>query len=427
MSEKRRAKRAWIRSGLVKTAAVFMFVSCANVPMSAVGPASETALRNAWALYNAQKYRESSDAFEAIIASSTPSARLYYYAALANRACNRNARARQLCQYIATNFSATQEAGFAAKLFPEIAPASTASASAGSAATPADPIPPSLKGKSTEEMLKTEEGRKYVAEQIAKREARSMATKPGSVSPMMAKWKESGKPGVRVFSASDIAKEGAHGIDQMYYPNCWFESTMSTLASLPRGQKLMADMVSYGQKEGTYVVRFPGDGRIYDIDEKLLEEKGIHNKALWATLIECGQVLKFPEDNGNLLSEGLSTLTGQKAQVLEPDESSDQELSSFIDGALKSQNPIICGTNHYSRMPTNVQWLVEPSHAYTVIGFEPASGLIKLRNPHGANSRRFNLKGDSRHEKFEQLEDGVFKIHISLFKQFFQQIARANI
>lgn len=426
MSEKRCARRAKTgSSSLVKAAAVLLLMSNSILSAPAAGPVNEASLRSAWALYNAQKYRESADAFEALIAASTPNPRLYYYAALSLRACNRNARAKQLCQYISANFPSTQEASFAARLFPDASSSSSSSSTASSGGSAADPVPPSLRGKSTEEMLKTEEGRKYVADQIAKKE--SASSKHGAVSPMLAKWRESGKPGARVFSAAEIAKEGANGIDQMYYPNCWFESTMSTLASLPRGQRLMADMVSYGPKEGTYVVRFPGDGKIYNIDEKLLEDKGIHNKALWATLIECGQVLKFPEDNGNLLSEGLACLTGQKAQVLDPDECSDQELSSFIDGAVKSQNPIICGSNHYSYMPRDMSLLVEPSHAYTIIGFDPASGLIKLRNPHGANSRRFTLKSDPRHEKFEMLDDGVFKIHMSLFKHFFSQVARANI
>jgi len=38
------------------------------------------------------------------------------------------------------------------------------------------------------------------------------------------------------FTAEDIAHDGAHGIDQSRYPNCWFECSMSALAQLPRGQ-----------------------------------------------------------------------------------------------------------------------------------------------------------------------------------------------
>lgn len=419
MNEGKRAIRASVcASALLRAATVVMLISNSMLAAPAAGPANETALRNAWSLYTQQRYRESSDAFEALIASSTPNARLYYYAALAHRASNRTARAKQLCQYISSTFPTAPEAAFAQKLFPGSTPSPTASTSG------ADPIPDSLKGKSTEEMLKSEEGRRYVAEQLAKKES-GAGSRGEELSPMLAKWKESGKPGARVFTAADIAKEGANGIDQMYYPNCWFESTMSTLAQLPRGQKLMADMVSYGHKEGTYVVRFPGDGRIYNIDEKLLEDKKIHNKALWATLIECGQVLKFPADNGNLLSEGLSTLTGQKSQSLDPEDASEQELSSFIDGAVKSQNPIICAT--HNGIPAGMPYIVETNHAYTIIGFEPSSGMIVIRNPHGANSRRFALKNDPRHEKFEMMDDGVFRIHMSLFKKYFDEVAKANI
>ena len=36
------------------------------------------------------------------------------------------------------------------------------------------------------------------------------------------------------FTAADIARDGAGAIDQSDYPNCWFEASMSSLASLPQ-------------------------------------------------------------------------------------------------------------------------------------------------------------------------------------------------
>lgn len=422
MSEKQRVKRASLNSGLVKAAVVLMFVSCTSVPVSAVGPANETALRNAWALYNAQKYRESSDAFEAIIATSTPSARLYYYAALANRACNRTARARQLCQYIAANFPGAPESPYAQKLFPSSAPqvassSSSLSSSSSSSSEAAFEVPEMFRGKSPEEVMKMPGGQEYLNKKIA------MAESASKVSPMRGLTK-GGKVGERVFTPADIAKDGANGIDQMYYPNCWFESSMSSLASLPRGQKLMADMVRYGPEEGSYVVRFPGDGQEYKITEEKLEKSGIHDKALWATLIECAQIMKFRARGGQLV-EGLGALAGGKPMSMDPDSSSEQELSLFIDGAVKSQNPVVCGTHHY--IPSGLPELVVTGHAYTIIGFEPSSGMVKIRNPHGANSTRFNLPNDPNHQKFHQLDDGVFKMHISLFKQYFVEVAKAHI
>lgn len=396
-------------------AGLLMLISQAGLVASALGPVDEKAMSNAWTLYNQHKYPASADAFEALIKSSTPNARLYYYAALSNRACSRNARAKQLAQYIVANFAGSTEAGYAQKLYPDSAPVATS-------APPEEALPDALKGKNLQELMKTEEGRKAVEEALAKKEAAAAAAK-SKVSPLMAKAKGA-RPGQRVFSVDDIAKHGAGGIDQMYYPNCWFESSMSALAMLPRGQRLMADMIRYGAKEGTYVVRFPGDGVEYTIDEEKLEKTGIHNKALWATLIECAQTMKFPHDNGGYLDDGLACMTGRPAQTINPGSASEQELIAFIQGAVSSQNPIICGTS--SRIG-HLPRLVFPSHAYTIVGFDPASGLIKIRNPHGTNSQRFVLQNDPNHRKFEQLDDGIFKIHISLFQQYFDDMARSNI
>jgi hypothetical protein len=385
----------------------------AGLAVSAGELAEKTPQGNAWTLYSQQKYTASSDAFESLIRTSTPNARLFYCAALANMGCGRSARAKQLCQYVITNFSGTTEAAYAQKLFPGAAPR---------VASAPEALPESLKGKKVEELMKTEEGRKAVEEALAKKEAAAAAAS-AKISPMLAK-STHGRTGDHVFTTAEIAKDGAGGIDQMYYPNCWFESSMSALAMLPRGQRLMADMIRYGDKEGHYIVRFPGDGVEYKITEEKLEKSGIHNKALWATLIECGQTLKFPEDAGAQLSEGLGCLTGQRADTIAPASASPQELSSFIEGAVKSQNPIICGSQYsMSGLPR----LVVASHAYAIIGFEPASGMITIRNPHGANSERFTLTNDERHQKFEQLNDGVFKMHISLFPYYFSQVARASI
>ncbi len=416
MSGKECLKRTGLgRDRLAQIAAVLVISSCTAFAATAAGPVNETALRSAWALYTQQKYRESSDAFEALVASSTPNARLYYYAALAHRACNRSARAKQLCQYISTTFPSSPEAAYAQKLYPS---AATQVAGGGEGGAAEFVENPQFKDKAPDELLKTDEGRKYLAAKMAKQIVAS------GTSPMRAQSK-GGRQGERVFSAADIAKDGANGIDQMHYPNCWFESSMSSLAMLPRGQRLMSDMVRYGPKEGTYIVRFPGDGNEYLITEKELDEKGIHDKALWATLIECAQTQKFPDDNGGQLSEGLGYLTGQRAEVLSPGDASDQDISSFIDGAVKSGNPIVCASLH--GFAANLPYLVIPGHAYTIIGFEPANGLIKIRNPHGRNSRRFALSNDPNHQKFEQMDDGVFKIHISLFKQYYHSIARAFI
>src|SRR5277367_4710495 len=108
---------------------------------------------NPWTLYSQQQYTASSDGFESLIRTSRPNARLYYGATLANMGCGRSARAKQLCQYVITNFPGTTEAAYAQKLFPDATPKT---------ASGPDALPASLKGKNVQELMKTEEGRKAV-------------------------------------------------------------------------------------------------------------------------------------------------------------------------------------------------------------------------------------------------------------------------
>src|SRR3978361_441825 len=66
-------------------------------------------IRNAYGLYSQNTFSASAEAFEAIIRTAPPSAKLYYFAALANRASGRNIRAKQLSEYVIARFPATQE------------------------------------------------------------------------------------------------------------------------------------------------------------------------------------------------------------------------------------------------------------------------------------------------------------------------------
>ncbi|MCA9818787.1 MAG: hypothetical protein KC652_27020, partial [Cyanobacteria bacterium HKST-UBA01] len=239
--------------------------------------------------------------------------------------------------------------------------------------------------------------------------------------------------GAFAFTAAQIAKDGANGIDQNINPNCWFEASMAALAELPRGQRLLATMIRYGGKD-TYIVRFPGDGIEYKITRERMEQLGINDRSLWASIIETAQVMKFPGNAGangesgmeSRLAIGLGCITGCKAEIRHPANCSEGELSSFIGGAVSSKNPIVCGSWPASYI-AHLPYIVVPQHAYTIIGFDPASKLITIRNPHGKNSTTFFLAGDTNHQKFEMKEDGVFKIHLSLFKVYFNQVCRSFI
>ncbi|CAN5597117.1 hypothetical protein BH10CYA1_BH10CYA1_10910 [soil metagenome] len=402
---------------------------------------ADLAMGAAYRLYSQQKFAASADAFEAIIRTATPTAQLYYYAALANRASGRNNRAKQLCEYVVAHFPTTQESTYSKSMFP--------TAAAGGQAQDAE-LPESVKNALPPEMqamLQTPAGKAAVRDAMAKdpknvatvRQAEKQGLIPQStiketrvaLTPKPVFGAKTGA--TRPFTAADIAKDGAGGIDQSRFPNCWFECSMAALADLPRGQALMASMIRYGDK-GSYVVRFPGDGKEYIVSQEYLQDTGIHDKALWSSIIECAQVQKFPGNAGaegsdasqSRLEVGLQCITGCKAEVIMPSTCSPQELSTFIGGAVSSKNPIVAGTFWAGVLGTYPD-LVVPQHAYTVIGFDASKNMVLVRNPHGANSRRFASSTDPNHQEFQQLDDGVFKMSIPLFQKYFHSIARSFI
>ncbi len=402
---------------------------------------TDIAIRAAYGLYSQQKFAASADAFDAIIRIAAPTAQLYYYAALANRGCGRNSRAKQLCDFVVVHFPATQESAYSKSMF---------STTASGTQARDEELPDSVKNALTPEMqamLQTPAGKAAIRDAMAKqagnlavvREAEKQGKLPQTVV-KEARMSLTPKPvfgaktgASRPFTAADIATLGANGIDQSRFPNCWFEASMAALAELPRGQALMASMIRYGDK-GAYVVRFPGDGKEYVVSQEFLEETGIHDKALWASILECAQVQKFPqnagaegaESNQSRLEVGLQCITGCKAEVIMPSTCSPQELSTFIGGAVSSKNPIVAGTFSPATIG-GLPELVFPLHAYTVIGFDASKNMVTIRNPHGANSRRFASTTDPNHQEFEQLGDGVFKMNIPLFQKYFHSIARSFI
>ncbi|MBS1995639.1 MAG: hypothetical protein JSS86_04980 [Cyanobacteria bacterium SZAS LIN-2] len=365
---------------------------------SQIAQADNSPVMKAYNLYNQKQYAASADAYESIIRTATPEPRLYYYAALANRGAGRAARARQLFEYIGKNFSSTPE-GALSQTALGLSPAAQATATGAASAQAPNAAAPEAS-----------------ASTASSRPARNRVK------------------GAIAFSTEEIAKEGANAIDQSRYPNCWFEASMSALAQLPRGQRLLANMIHYGDGD-KYVVRFPGDGKEYIVSEADCEAAGITNRALWASLLECAQIRKFPNNQGaggayddqSRLEVGMGCITGNKAEIMMlNDQTSPSELSSFIGGAVRSGNPIIAGTKGDSQI-RDLPELVFGAHAYTIIGIDQSRNMVTVRNPHGAGSRQFHYDEGPSHLKFEQKGDGIFKMSLDLFPKYFHSMARSFI
>ncbi|MDR3616527.1 MAG: hypothetical protein P4L53_23405 [Candidatus Obscuribacterales bacterium] len=81
-------------------------------PINAVDSNSKTAA-DAIKLYQQHSYKSAADAFEQIFKANKPTAENLYYAALSNQMCGQNVRAKQLFQYVVTNFPDTRSAQYA--------------------------------------------------------------------------------------------------------------------------------------------------------------------------------------------------------------------------------------------------------------------------------------------------------------------------
>lgn len=398
--------------------------------------------QNALKLYNEQNYAAAAAAFENIIQTVKPSATLFYYAALANQQCHKSARASQLFKYIVDNFPGTQEATYSQKVLS----AKRQISSVPQNNSQDSELPESVKNLLPSEMqamLNTAEG-KAIAQQamrdqggkvqaIRNAEKRGTLDTSGAIS--YTKIPDANNQSLiqYPFKVQDIAKDGAGGIDQGRNPNCWFEASISALAQLPRGQQLLANTVRSKQGD-KYVVRFRNDGAEYTISQDDLIKHGIHDKALWASLIECAELKKFPNNQGangedsdqSRLEIGLGCITGCKAEIISPSNCDTNELSSFIGSAIKSQNPIVAATFGAIQLANMPQILV-PQHAYTIIDFDPSKNIVTLRNPHGRKSKVFQTPGNATDIEFQQLGDGIVKLGLTTFQKYFHSTARSFI
>jgi hypothetical protein len=403
-------------------------------------------IQAAYNLYSQGQYAASAAAFEKII-SVHPSARLCYCAALANRANHKEARAQQLFHHIVSTYPKSPEAGLAKNAMASGVQVASSSSS-GSDELPAiikNALPPEMQA-----LLNTEVGKRAVQDALkqhaqevegikaAERShtlseaavANAVNTATATASPYK---KQGNSDNVHPFSPGDIAREGAAGIDQSRYPNCWFEASMAALADLPRGQRLLSSMIRLRGKD-QFVVRFPGDATEYLTSVDDLKQRGLHDRAMWASVIEAAQIEKFPDNRGSSGTEGdqsrlevgLGCITGCKAEVLRPAAVSEAEVSSFIAAAVRSGNPVVAGTYGDDTL-SDLPPLVVPTHAYTVIGLDPGKNMVILRNPWGRGTERFELPHDPNHFEFEALENGKCKMSISQFQKYFHSVCRSFI
>lgn len=232
--------------------------------------------------------------------------------------------------------------------------------------------------------------------------------------------------------------------------DCYFISALSSSASTEQGRRAIRDMVQ-DNNDGTYTVTFPGAPdepiritRPTDAQLALYAKGSEHG--IWAAVIEKAygeyasrSVLRrnifslssneIPQENigsGSLKSDGLRILTpgGVDSYSFNFGNESNDELDKALTDATRDGRPITLGRNG---SPWETLGLsngddgVPRRHEYAVIGYDPETKTLLVRNPWGHTEPR-----DSQGRPKDGVDDGVYRMTIDEVRKTFSSIQVAE-
>ncbi len=233
--------------------------------------------------------------------------------------------------------------------------------------------------------------------------------------------------------------------------NCFFVSSLASLASTPEGQQSIRDMVKLNE-DGSSTVTFPGDPEHpvvvtqKDVDENL--ENGNLDKSSDTLMRVQTAFLKYDraDQYGNGINElqksgmpffsqilnpgsALHLLTGRDTASQIPGVinsnlnlggANPENVARFVQQALDSGQPVVAGTAPWADDP------IVPTHAYSVLSFDPAANLVTVRNPWGHNNGHgIDHIGDCKNG-ITNVGDGKLTMSYDTFIQNFSQVDAAG-
>lgn len=219
---------------------------------------------------------------------------------------------------------------------------------------------------------------------------------------------------------------GVSGVDQGAYGDCWFESSLASLARTTQGQSAISKMITQN-KDGTYTVTFPGNK--YDpitVSNADIKNDDLSNDSKWANVLEAAVIKRFPEQAhyGASASGAMFLLTGEDGKTQRIDaKSKNEQIASILENGLNRNEIMTAGTKHTLHNKSIIS-----NHDYTVIGYDPTTKYVTLRNPFGDNANSGNLPKDTAKVDGEPVDgvlnlgDGLITMPLDTFKQNFKII-----
>jgi hypothetical protein len=254
------------------------------------------------------------------------------------------------------------------------------------------------------------------------------------------------KPEKNVFDDQISAK----GVEQGKVGDCFFESALASVANSSKGQQQIKEMIKENE-DGSYTVTFPGDkAHPVNVTQKDLDDNrmngNVQDNADWARVIETA-FLKYDHaaayksgllDNwqhqqipylAKLMStrKALELLTGDRSATaclsigtvdnreLYLGKTSKANLARDLENAFKNGDAVTCQ-------------LLFPSdglvshHVYSVLGYDPKTQEIIVRNPWGENNGTPFAETGSSKDGISSLGDGELKMSLDKFMRTFDDL-----
>jgi len=235
------------------------------------------------------------------------------------------------------------------------------------------------------------------------------------------------------------------GIDQGEHGDCWFESAVAGLSTLPAGSRLLSDMI-VKEGNGWRVTFLDSPDTHHMVTEADIAAANVRDKAKWAQILEAALFKRYPalmhgKSGAHVAGQhmhqefdeiantqiGLTMLTGHTAGIL--------WVHDMQEGDLRR---ILCNTDGWHFVATaatpslpDKTTPIPGNHCYSVLGYDPSSGTVWVRNPWGSNTARPeypNLvqKGETK-QGITGLGRGVLAMNITTFKKFYINVAYASV
>jgi hypothetical protein len=227
--------------------------------------------------------------------------------------------------------------------------------------------------------------------------------------------------------APDPFPEGGPSLDaiqQGSVGSCSFLSAVGSLVGQGRGAEIQQMIAP--NADGSYTVSFPGrDPVVVAAPTKADIAYGATagSNGIWLTVLEkaYGQ-LRDDDDNPNVnvdaaegsLSDAVGTLTGNDTDVDDNWCTNSSTTAEKLEAAMADHRVV-----NASQMGSDVQG-IPGKHAYTVVGYDPATQTVTLRNPWGPNSSGERTGADGR--PADGTDDGVFTLTVEEFDDLFTDI-----